>query len=80
MSFWHLMKHWPDLRRSRPLKAQSSLSFATSGGLTAIRKPEVLGISPSTADRYWAFARAWLHCEMSVVAEVKPQKFLCRIA
>ncbi len=25
---------------------------------------EVLGISPATAHRYWAYARAWLHHEI----------------
>jgi RNA polymerase sigma factor (TIGR02999 family) len=30
------------------------------GGLTNDQAAEVLGISPSTADRHWAYARAWL--------------------
>jgi hypothetical protein len=25
----------------------------------------VLGISPATADRYWAYARAWLHQQIA---------------
>jgi RNA polymerase sigma factor (TIGR02999 family) len=29
-------------------------------GLTNNQAAEVLGISPSTADRHWAYARAWL--------------------
>jgi RNA polymerase sigma factor (TIGR02999 family) len=29
-------------------------------GLTGEQAAEVLGISPSTADRHWAYARAWL--------------------
>lgn len=29
-------------------------------GLTADQAAEVLGLSPSTADRHWAYARAWL--------------------
>lgn len=29
-------------------------------GLTADESAEVLGISPSTADRHWVYARAWL--------------------
>ncbi len=29
-------------------------------GLTADEAAEALGISPSTADRHWAYARAWL--------------------
>jgi RNA polymerase sigma factor (TIGR02999 family) len=33
-------------------------------GLTGEQAAEVLGISPSTADRHWAYARAWLQNEM----------------
>ena len=35
------------------------------GGLTSEQAAAVLGISPTTADRDWAFARAWLKAEMS---------------
>lgn len=34
-------------------------------GLTLPQAAEVLGISPTTADRYWAYARAWLHTEIA---------------
>jgi RNA polymerase sigma factor (TIGR02999 family) len=34
-------------------------------GLTADQAAMVLGISPSTADRYWNYARAWLRRAMS---------------
>jgi RNA polymerase sigma factor (TIGR02999 family) len=34
-------------------------------GLTAEQAAEVLGISPSTADRHWAYARAWLKAEIA---------------
>lgn len=34
-------------------------------GLTIPQAAEVLGISSATADRYWAYARAWLHAELS---------------
>jgi RNA polymerase sigma factor (TIGR02999 family) len=34
------------------------------GGLTLEEAGRVLRISPATADRYWAFARAWLYNEM----------------
>lgn len=34
-------------------------------GLTAAQAGEVLGVSLSTADRYWTFAKAWLFNEMS---------------
>jgi RNA polymerase sigma factor (TIGR02999 family) len=33
-------------------------------GLTIPQAAEALGISPTTADRYWAYARAWLHTEL----------------
>jgi RNA polymerase sigma factor (TIGR02999 family) len=33
-------------------------------GLTGEQAAEVLGISPTTADRYWAYARAWLQNEV----------------
>jgi RNA polymerase sigma factor (TIGR02999 family) len=35
------------------------------GGLTLEETAEVLGISRRTAQRYWAFARAWLYEEMT---------------
>jgi RNA polymerase sigma factor (TIGR02999 family) len=34
-------------------------------GQTADQAAEALGISPSTADRHWAYARAWLRRAMS---------------
>jgi len=34
------------------------------GGLTENEAAEVLGISPRTVSRDWAFARAWLHGEL----------------
>jgi len=33
-------------------------------GLTIPQAAEAMGISTSTADRYWAYARAWLHTEL----------------
>lgn len=35
------------------------------GGLTGDQAAEVLGISASTADRHWVFARAWLRRELA---------------
>jgi RNA polymerase sigma factor (TIGR02999 family) len=35
------------------------------GGLTIPEAAKVLGISVTTANRYWAYARAWLHEELS---------------
>jgi RNA polymerase sigma factor (TIGR02999 family) len=34
-------------------------------GLTVEQAGEILGISRATADRYWAFARAWLYHEIT---------------
>jgi RNA polymerase sigma factor (TIGR02999 family) len=33
-------------------------------GLTGDQAAAVLGISPTTADRHWAYARAWLRAEV----------------
>jgi RNA polymerase sigma factor (TIGR02999 family) len=33
-------------------------------GLTLDQAAAALGLSPATADRYWAYARAWLHQEI----------------
>jgi RNA polymerase sigma factor (TIGR02999 family) len=34
-------------------------------GLTIEQAAKALGISPATADRHWAYARAWLHQEIA---------------
>ena len=34
-------------------------------GLTLEQVADILGISRRTADRYWAYARAWLHQEIT---------------
>lgn len=39
-------------------------------GLSLSEAAQVLGIAPRTADRVWAYARAWLHRE--ITAEVDP--------
>ena len=46
-----------------PLKAQL-VELRYFGGLTGDQAANVLGISPSTADRHWTFARAWLQTEV----------------
>ena len=35
------------------------------GGMSIEESAGVLGVSPRTADRMWAFARAWLHRELT---------------
>ena len=42
-----------------PVKAQL-VELRYFAGLTGEQAAQVLGVSPTTADRYWAFARAWL--------------------
>jgi RNA polymerase sigma factor (TIGR02999 family) len=46
-----------------PLKARL-VELRYFAGLTSEQAAEVLGISPSTADRHWAYARAWLRAEV----------------
>jgi RNA polymerase sigma factor (TIGR02999 family) len=38
-------------------------------GLTMDQAATALGVSPATADRHWAYARAWLHREMSTTRD-----------
>jgi RNA polymerase sigma factor (TIGR02999 family) len=47
-----------------PAKAEL-LKLHSFGGLGLAEAAEVLGISPTTADRWWAYARAWLRAEIS---------------
>ena len=47
-----------------PLKAKL-VELRYFGGLTLERAAEYLGISPSTADRAWRYARAWLYAAMA---------------
>jgi len=37
--------------------------------LTVSEAAKVLGISTSTADRYWTYARAWLYRELAPEGE-----------
>ena len=47
-----------------PAKAEL-LKLHAFGGFSLAAAAEVLGISPTTADRWWAYARAWLRTEVS---------------
>ena len=51
------------LAEEHPTKAQL-VQLRFFGGLTGDEAAEVLGVSPSTADREWVFARAWIRREM----------------
>jgi RNA polymerase sigma factor (TIGR02999 family) len=46
-----------------PIKAQL-VKLRFFGGLTGEQAALALGVSPSTADNYWAYARAWLRIEL----------------
>jgi RNA polymerase sigma factor (TIGR02999 family) len=46
-----------------PLKAEL-VKLRYFAGLSLPRAAEALGISDTTADRYWAYARAWLHAQL----------------
>ncbi len=47
-----------------PLKAKL-VELRYFAGLTGEQAAEVLGISPTTGDRHWAYARAWLQAEIA---------------
>jgi RNA polymerase sigma factor (TIGR02999 family) len=49
--------------RVDPLKAQL-VKLRYFAGLTIPQAADALGIASTTADRYWAYARAWLHAEL----------------
>jgi RNA polymerase sigma factor (TIGR02999 family) len=53
------------LQRFEPIDpvAAALVKLRYYAGLTIPQAAEALGISPSTADRSWAYARAWLHAE-----------------
>ncbi len=51
------------LRAEDPVKADL-VKLRFFAGLTMDEAASILGISPATADRYWAYARAWLYSEM----------------
>ena len=52
------------LAREHPDKAQL-IKLRFFGGLTQTEAAEAMGVSVSTADRNWKFARAWLYRHMS---------------
>ena len=46
-----------------PVKAKL-VTLRYFGGLTIEEAADALGVSRATADRYWAYARTWLYCEL----------------
>jgi RNA polymerase sigma factor (TIGR02999 family) len=51
-----------------PAKAEL-LKLHSFGGLSLAEAAEVMGVSPTTADRWWAYARAWLRADISAEKE-----------
>jgi RNA polymerase sigma factor (TIGR02999 family) len=51
------------LEKVDPLKARL-VKLRYFAGLTIPQAADALGISSTTADRYWSYARAWLHAEL----------------
>ena len=51
------------LAEADPIKARL-VELRYFAGLTGEQAAKVLDISPSTADRHWAYARAWLRNEV----------------
>jgi RNA polymerase sigma factor (TIGR02999 family) len=60
------------LAKKDPLKAQL-VQLRVFAGLTVVQTAEILGLSTTTADRYWAFARAWLRVEIAGKDEPAPE-------
>lgn len=54
------------LEAQDPKKAQL-VKLRFFAGLTITQAAGVLDISPATAERHWAYARAWLYHELSIV-------------
>ena len=52
------------LAQKDPVKAEL-VKLRHFAGLTIEQAAEALQISPTTANRYWAYARAWLHREIT---------------
>ena len=52
------------LKQQDPVKAKL-VTLRYFGGMTIEQASEVLGISRVTAHRYWTFARAWLHHQIT---------------
>lgn len=57
------------LAEEDPVKAQL-VKLRYFAGLPVQEVADVLGISRATADRYWAYAKVWLYCQ--ITGEEKP--------
>jgi RNA polymerase sigma factor (TIGR02999 family) len=52
------------LAKIEPIKSEL-VHLRVFAGLTNAQAAEILGLSIATADRYWAYARAWLRVEIA---------------
>jgi ECF sigma factor len=53
------------LAQEKPGQTLQPTALVHFAGLTLDQTAECLGISPSTADRAWRYARAWLYTAMA---------------
>jgi RNA polymerase sigma factor (TIGR02999 family) len=60
------------LQRIDPVAA-NLVKLRYFAGLTIPQAADALGISTTTADRYWAYARAWLHAELATDDQTRVQ-------
>jgi len=58
------------LAQRDPVKARL-VELRYFAGLTGDETAAILGTSPSTADRHWIYARAWLRCEVQAGKTLK---------
>ena len=58
------------LAQHHPAQAQL-VKLRYFAGLTNVEASKILGIAPSTADKYWAYARAWLYREIKGRREIE---------
>jgi RNA polymerase sigma factor (TIGR02999 family) len=59
------------LEKHDPVKARL-VNLRWFAGLSIKETAEILGVSTATADRYWAYARAWLQREMPATDSASP--------
>jgi RNA polymerase sigma factor (TIGR02999 family) len=59
------------LSADAPAKAEL-VKLRFFGGLTMVEASEVLGVSLTTAERYWTYARTWLYAELADTQETSP--------
>ncbi len=52
--------------RSNCSKKATLVKLRYFAGLTTQEAAEAIGVSRATADRYWTFARTWLHARLKV--------------